>query len=193
MVPRLQNQVQRVARVVEKTFNLRYLGQYDWGLFEARAYDEKVNPLFMDFGPDKRFWYGPGALPAGSGGDNAVNCSTCSPTDLPGALKENLCFLTINQRLTVMSPGRSVRAFAATGELSQPSSFAASRHLCRHRTMHPPGLHPAATRRGGGPTASFCAPATPRSSTLPAAFSEPARRQPIWRYRRTGWRATAAW
>jgi hypothetical protein len=83
MVPRLQNQVQRVARVVEKTFNLRYLGQYDWGLFEARAYDEKVNPLFMDFGPDKRFWYGPGALPAGSGGDNAVNCSTCSPTADP--------------------------------------------------------------------------------------------------------------
>jgi iron complex outermembrane receptor protein len=83
MVPRLQNQVQRVARVVEKTFNLRYLGQYDWGLFEARAYDEKVKPLFMDFGPDKRFWYGPGALPAGSGGDHAVNCSTCSPIAEP--------------------------------------------------------------------------------------------------------------
>jgi len=42
----------------QKTFNLRYLGQYDWGLFEARAYYEKVDPHYMDFGPDKRFWYG---------------------------------------------------------------------------------------------------------------------------------------
>ena len=41
----------------QKTFNLRYLGQYDWGLFEARAYYEKVDH-YMDFGPDKRFWYG---------------------------------------------------------------------------------------------------------------------------------------
>ena len=63
----------------QKTFNLRYLGQYDWGLFEARAYYEKVDPHFMDFGPDKRFWYGPGAPPRGSGGDNAVNGSPCSP------------------------------------------------------------------------------------------------------------------
>jgi hypothetical protein len=84
MVPRLQNQVQRVARVVEKTFNLRYLGQYDWGLFEARAYDEKVNPLFMDFGPDTRFWYGPGALPAGSGGDNAVDMFPDGPEPARG-------------------------------------------------------------------------------------------------------------
>ncbi len=63
----------------QKTFNLRYLGQYDWGQFEARAYYEKVDPHFMDFGPDKRYWYGPGAPPAGSGGDNAVNGSPCSP------------------------------------------------------------------------------------------------------------------
>ena len=63
----------------QKTMNLRYLGQYDWGQFEARAYYEKVDPHFMDFGPDKRFWYGPGAPPAGSGGDNAVNGSPCSP------------------------------------------------------------------------------------------------------------------
>ena len=63
----------------QKTVNLRYLGQYDWGMLEARAYYEKVDPHFMDFGPDKRYWYGPGAPPAGSGGDNAVNGSPCSP------------------------------------------------------------------------------------------------------------------
>ncbi|MGB5208526.1 MAG: TonB-dependent receptor [Azonexus sp.] len=62
----------------QQTFNLRYLGKYGWGLFEARAYYEKVDH-FMDFGPDKRYWYGPGAPPAGSGGDTAVNGFPCSP------------------------------------------------------------------------------------------------------------------
>jgi iron complex outermembrane receptor protein len=54
-------------------FNLRYLGQYDWGQFEARAYYETVDHL-MDFGPDKRFYYG-----MASGGHNAVNGMPCSP------------------------------------------------------------------------------------------------------------------
>ncbi len=57
----------------QKTFNLRYLGQYGWGLFEARAYYEKVDH-FMDFGPDKRYWYG-----SASGGPMAPNGSPCSP------------------------------------------------------------------------------------------------------------------
>jgi len=58
----------------QKTFNLRYLGQFDWGLFEARAYYEKVDPHYMDFGPDKRFWYG-----TQSGGPMAGNGAPCSP------------------------------------------------------------------------------------------------------------------
>lgn len=37
--------------------NLRYLGQLTWGRLEARAYHEKVEH-FMDFGADKRFYYG---------------------------------------------------------------------------------------------------------------------------------------
>jgi iron complex outermembrane receptor protein len=41
----------------QKRFNLRYLGQFDWGSLEARAYHESVDH-FMDFGADKRFWYG---------------------------------------------------------------------------------------------------------------------------------------
>ncbi len=62
----------------QKRVNLRYLGQYDWGMLEARAYYEEVDH-FMDFGADKRFWYGNGAPPTGSGGPTAVNGSPCSP------------------------------------------------------------------------------------------------------------------
>jgi iron complex outermembrane receptor protein len=37
--------------------NLRYVGQYQWGALEARAYNEKTRHA-MQFGDDKRFWYG---------------------------------------------------------------------------------------------------------------------------------------
>jgi iron complex outermembrane receptor protein len=36
--------------------NLRYLGQFDWGTAELRAYHEEVKH-FMEFGPDKKFLY----------------------------------------------------------------------------------------------------------------------------------------
>ncbi len=66
----------------QKRFNLRYLGQFDWGSLEARAYQEKVDH-FMDFGADKRFWYGNGPAPTGSGGplgyDGKGNGFPCSP------------------------------------------------------------------------------------------------------------------
>lgn len=61
----LGNEQQRV--------NLRYLGTYGWGSLEARIYHEKVDH-FMDFGPDKRFWYG--SL-SGTG-------SSCSPIRFHG-------------------------------------------------------------------------------------------------------------
>ncbi len=57
----------------QKRVNLRYLGQFDWGSFEARAYHEDVDHR-MDFGADKRFWYG-----TASGGSSAVNGLPCSP------------------------------------------------------------------------------------------------------------------
>ncbi|MDY0012726.1 MAG: TonB-dependent receptor [Rhodocyclaceae bacterium] len=41
----------------QHSLNLRYRGQFDWGALEARVYHEKVEH-FMDFGADKRFWYG---------------------------------------------------------------------------------------------------------------------------------------
>ncbi|MGB9129031.1 MAG: TonB-dependent receptor [Thiobacillus sp.] len=37
--------------------NLGYTGQYQWGTLKARAYHEKTEHE-MDFGDDKRFWYG---------------------------------------------------------------------------------------------------------------------------------------
>ncbi len=53
--------------------NLHYLGQFAWGSLEARAYRETVRHE-MDFGADKRFWYG-----SASGGPGAAYGSPCSP------------------------------------------------------------------------------------------------------------------
>ncbi len=55
----------------QKRINLRWLGEYDWGKLEARAYHETVDH-FMDFGRDKRYWYG-----AASGGAAAIDPVTC--------------------------------------------------------------------------------------------------------------------
>ncbi|MBW7900890.1 MAG: TonB-dependent receptor [Rhodocyclaceae bacterium] len=55
-------------------FNLRYLGKYDWGALEARAYREKVDHS-MNFGEDKRFWYG---AASNSGPNNSIG-SPCAP------------------------------------------------------------------------------------------------------------------
>ncbi len=44
----------------QESLNLRYLGQFDWGLLDARAYQEDVDH-YMDFGADKQFIYGPNA------------------------------------------------------------------------------------------------------------------------------------
>ena len=52
----------------QKRLNLRYLGQFDWGTLEARVYRETVDH-FMDFGADKRFWYG----------SNSGTGAPCSP------------------------------------------------------------------------------------------------------------------
>jgi len=57
----------------QKRLNLRYLGRFDWGSLEARAYHEKVDH-YMDFGDDKRWWYS-----VASGGNAAINATPCSP------------------------------------------------------------------------------------------------------------------
>jgi iron complex outermembrane receptor protein len=43
-------------------FSLGWSNTLDWGRIEARGYYETVDH-FMDFGPDKRFWYGPNSQP----------------------------------------------------------------------------------------------------------------------------------
>jgi iron complex outermembrane recepter protein len=66
----LDNQQERI--------NLRYQGDYDWGRLEARAYHETVDH-FMDFGADKRFYYGEATGPGGAGGKTSLNGEYCSP------------------------------------------------------------------------------------------------------------------
>ncbi len=69
----LDNQQQRIS--------LRYQGDYDWGRLEARAYHETVDH-FMDFGADKRYYYGDASGPGGTGrtSPNGEYCSPMSPT-----------------------------------------------------------------------------------------------------------------
>jgi len=59
-------------------YNLVYTGRLEWGTVQARAYYQHTKHE-MDFGDDKRFWYGPGQPPAGSGGDVAIDGTPCSP------------------------------------------------------------------------------------------------------------------
>ncbi|MDP2881949.1 MAG: TonB-dependent receptor [Azonexus sp.] len=60
----------------QKRANLRYLGQFDWGMLEARAYYEDVEH-FMDFGADKRFWYG-------SNSGTGATGTACTPIRFTG-------------------------------------------------------------------------------------------------------------
>lgn len=57
----------------QKSLNLAYTGQMDWGVLQARLYHETVDHA-MDFGPDKRYWYG-----MASGGGAAQNGVPCGP------------------------------------------------------------------------------------------------------------------
>lgn len=61
----------------QKRINLRWQGDYDWGKLEARAYHETVDH-FMDFGGDKRWWYGAASL--GANGTDPINCGAMSAT-----------------------------------------------------------------------------------------------------------------
>ena len=55
----------------QRSINLSYTGTMDWGRLKARIYDEQVDH-FMDFGADKRYWYG-----AASGGSTSVDGKPC--------------------------------------------------------------------------------------------------------------------
>ncbi|HMM46780.1 MAG TPA: TonB-dependent receptor [Thiobacillaceae bacterium] len=60
----------------QKRVNLRYLGDLDWGKLEARVYHEDVDH-FMDFGPDKKYWYRSGS-PAYLGAPCGEPSATCA-------------------------------------------------------------------------------------------------------------------
>lgn len=61
----------------QDSLNLRYLGQFDWGTLDARAYRENVDH-FMDFGADKKYWYNNAVGPGYSG-------APCVVTAFPSA------------------------------------------------------------------------------------------------------------
>jgi iron complex outermembrane receptor protein len=64
----------------EKRVNLHWLKTFGWGSLDARLYHETVDH-FMDFGPDKRFWYGSQTMRGSVGG---YPCSPISPTCASG-------------------------------------------------------------------------------------------------------------
>jgi len=82
----------------QKRVNLRYRGRFDWGSLEARAWHETVDH-FMDFGADKRYWYG-----MASGGGTAVDGKPCAPVPSPN------CAAGMPMYTASKTDGASVRA-----------------------------------------------------------------------------------
>jgi iron complex outermembrane recepter protein len=64
-------------------FSLAYTGKQVWGTIKARAYYEHTQHE-MDFGDDKRFWYGTAAGGNTPPGGNATPCSPIGPTCAAG-------------------------------------------------------------------------------------------------------------
>lgn len=67
------NQRMDLTDNTQERINLRYLSQQAWGSLETRVYRESVEHE-MDFGPDKRFWYGPQSMIPGS-----IDGKPCGP------------------------------------------------------------------------------------------------------------------
>lgn len=61
----------------DKRINFRYQGDHEWGRLEGRVYYQKVDHS-MDFGADKRFYYG-GASGGAAGAGGSGNGAACSP------------------------------------------------------------------------------------------------------------------
>ncbi len=64
-------------------FNLAYSGQFTWGKLKAQAFHEQTGHE-MDFGADKRFWYGPASGGSNPPGGNATPCAPIGPTCAAG-------------------------------------------------------------------------------------------------------------
>lgn len=104
------NQRMDLTDNTQHRLNLRYQGKFDWGQLEARLYREKVEHA-MDFGADKRFWYGSlsgtgsPCSPIRFAGDPAGTCAAGMPMNTEsktsgGSLKADLA-LSPNDLLRV--------------------------------------------------------------------------------------------
>ena len=76
----------------EKRGSLSYTGEFGWGQLEASGYRENVDH-FMDFGDDKRFWYGPESQPPAA----AEVGTPCSP----------IGFMTCAEGMPMYSEGKT--------------------------------------------------------------------------------------
>lgn len=96
----------------QKRINVRYLGQLDGLAVEARMYRETVDHL-MDFGPDRRFWYGTNSgagapcAPIRFGGDPAGTCAAGMPMHTESATTGALLRIDLG-----LSPGNMLRVGA---------------------------------------------------------------------------------
>ena len=129
-------------------FNLRYLGELDWGTLEARAYHEDIEH-FMDFGADKQFWYGP--APGGPGRPNgtpaaspaiSATCAAGMPMYTEGTntgvtvkadialTEQNRCASAANTRATASTTGGR-RPAPACGPTPSGTSTTASATAAR--------------------------------------------------------------
>ena len=66
-----------------RQINLRYIGQYQWGALEARAYREKTQHA-MQFGDDKRYWYGSASGTGAPCSPISTTCAAGMPMDTEG-------------------------------------------------------------------------------------------------------------
>ncbi|MCB1561248.1 MAG: TonB-dependent receptor [Xanthomonadales bacterium] len=67
------NQRMDLLRNDQQRVNLHYAGELGWGRLEVRAYREDLEHL-MDFGADKRFFYGAASRGSNPPYDNGVSC-----------------------------------------------------------------------------------------------------------------------
>ncbi len=67
----------------QKRANVSFLGRFDWGELRARVDHEEVDH-FMDFGKDKRYWYGAASGGPNPPGGNATPCSPLGPNCAAG-------------------------------------------------------------------------------------------------------------
>ena len=73
------NQRMDMTKNESDKFNLGYEGQFGWGVLKARAYRENTDHE-MDFGADKRYWYGTASNTEGALTPSAaLNPTPCAP------------------------------------------------------------------------------------------------------------------